>query len=177
MASRVLSDVTSAAGLILLALSACADDELVWSTVKRQIHKELPKVRHISGDELSARLESAERSPLVLDVRQLEEYEVSHLRGAIHVEPGAAEPLAGMDIDRHMPIVTYCSVGYRSAQLAHRLEELGFTDVANLEGSIFEWANRGRPVVRDGVEVRQVHPYNRRWGRLLDAELHAYAPE
>ncbi len=43
----------------------------------------------------------------------------------------------------------------------------------NLKGSIFQWANEGRPVVRDGEPVREVHPYDAVWGRLLDRDLRA----
>ena len=30
------------------------------------------------------------------------------------------------------------------------------------------WANEGHPVERDGETVREVHPYNRVWGVLLN---------
>ena len=75
-----------------------------------------------------------------------------------------------------MPIVAYCSVGYRSSELVQKLTERGFTNVKNLDGSIFEWANRGYPVERDGEEVREVHPFDDRWGTLLHEDLRAYAP-
>ena len=64
-------------------------------------------------------------------------------------------------------------MGYRSARIADRLETAGFRDVRNLTGSIFQWANEGRPVVRDGEPVREVHPYDAVWGRLLDRDLRA----
>ena len=107
-------------------------------------------------------------------MREEAEYRVSHLRDAVRVDPDHMASLP-VDIPRDAPIVTYCSVGYRSSALAERLMEQGFTRVKNLEGSIFEWANRGLPVVRDGREVRQVHPYDWRWGKLLDEELRAYS--
>ncbi len=40
--------------------------------------------------------------------------------------------------------------------------------VVNLDGSIFEWANEGRPL--DGDEAGGVHPYNRVWGQALRGE-------
>jgi hypothetical protein len=57
-------------------------------------------------------------------------------------------------------------VGYRSARLAKKLQETGYSHVINLEGSIFEWYNHGYPVVAR-EPVRRVHPYNRLWGLLL----------
>lgn len=47
--------------------------------------------------------------------------------------------LADIKPDSH--IVVYCSVSYRSSILARRLQDMGFTNVYNLEGSIFKWAN------------------------------------
>ncbi|MGH7937844.1 MAG: rhodanese-like domain-containing protein, partial [Bryobacteraceae bacterium] len=73
-------------------------------------------------------------------------------------------------------IVTYCSVGYRSAGMARRLHAAGFTRVQNLEGSIFEWANEHRPLVHDGKAATQVHPYDALWGRLLQPEVRAPLP-
>ena len=73
-------------------------------------------------------------------------------------------------------IVTYCSVGYRSAGVAQRLRAAGFTQVYNLEGSLFRWANEGRPLYRGDTLVHQVHPYDRVWGTLLKEELRAYIP-
>jgi hypothetical protein len=60
--------------------------------------------------------------------------------------------------------------------MAERLQKAGFTNVMNLEGSIFQWANEGRPVYRDAAEVQQVHPYDGIWGKLLDKDLRAYTP-
>jgi hypothetical protein len=44
--------------------------------------------------------------------------------------------------------------------------------VFNLKGSIFEWANRGNPVVNQHGVTPYVHPYNRRWGQLLNKKYH-----
>ncbi len=101
---------------------------------------------------------------------------MSHLRGARRVDPDGGIPEFVRALSKDTPIVTYCSVGYRSSKLATELQAKGFTNVRNLEGSIFEWANRGYSVVRDGREVREVHPFDKAWGVLLDEKLHAYEP-
>ena len=69
--------------------------------------------------------------------------------------------------------MTYCAVGYKSGALATKLREAGFTNVRNLEGSIFQWANRRRPLVREDQPVTTVHPYSSLWGRLLIDEVRA----
>ena len=73
-------------------------------------------------------------------------------------------------------MVVYCSVGYRSSRLVARLQQAGCTNVFNLEGSIFQWANEDRRLERDGQPVKEVHPYNRTFGQLLRPEHRATAP-
>ncbi len=42
----------------------------------------------------------------------------------------------------------------------------------NLEGSLFKWANEGRPMVNsEGVKTIHAHPYSVVWGRLLHRAL------
>ena len=147
-----------------------------WSSVKEMVTTDFPDVEHVSVTELKTLLDEGDHAPVLLDVREEDEYAVSHLPGAIQVPPGDADTEVLDAIDRDAPIVTYCSVGYRSSQLAAMLEERGFTNVRNLDGSIFAWANQGLPVVREGRTVREVHPYDPTWGNLLNEELQAYEP-
>ena len=171
--------LTSLAVLLGLGNAGCAqsgDGSLSWQAVGALIERDYPAVTSVSTDTLAAWLADSSRvSPLLLDAREPEEYAVSHLPGALRVDPDASpDALADTLPDEHdRPVVVYCSVGYRSARIADRLETAGFRDVRNLTGSIFQWANEGRPVVRDGEPVREVHPYDAVWGRLLDRDLRA----
>ncbi len=162
-------------GLLSGFLAGCRAP--VWPEVKQGIRSEFPRVKHISVDDLDAWLTSEEPPPLLIDVREEAEFRVSHLPGAVRVDPGDDPPALPEGIEKETPIVAYCSVGYRSSALVRSLTQLGYTDVSNLEGSIFEWANRGLPVVRDGRKVRQVHPYDDREGPLLAAELRTYTAD
>ena len=145
-----------------------------WSMLKQTIRATYPDVRHVSTDSLAAWQASSARAPLLLDIRAEDEFAVSHLRGARRLDPDTHNLAMLLDLPPDTPLVTYCSVGYRSSAMAQRLAEAGFTNVVNLEGSLFAWANEGRPVYRDDRAVRQVHPYDRVWGRFLKKELHAY---
>ena len=143
---------------------------------KREVREKYPDVVGISARELEVRLAKDGPAPLLLDVRQPAEYEVSHLRGA-HRAATIQEAQARLaDSPRDREVVVYCSVGMRSAALAEALTKAGYTNVRNLEGSIFEWANTGRAVYRGDKAVREVHPFDEKWGRLLDEELHAKTP-
>ena len=142
-----------------------------WRSLKREIRGKFPDARQMSVAALAARLARGGTTPLLLDVRAPDEYEVSHLAGARRAS-SRREALALLEGQRHdVELVLYCSVGYRSSDLAQQLRSAGFTRVRNLEGSIFEWANRGHEVVHDGRPTTLVHPYDRDWGRLLEREF------
>ena len=147
-------------------------------TVVEEVRREFPEVPRLTVEELDQGLAAGEEV-LLVDTRSAEEFAVSHLQGAVHAETvdEVRRVLAQAEPDR--PVVLYCSVGYRSARLAKKLAaagvpaETGHGEVMNLEGSIFAWANSGRPVYRDGREVEKVHPYDERWGKLLRDDLRA----
>jgi hypothetical protein len=52
--------------------------------------------------------------------------------------------------------------------LAEKLQQAGFSNVRNLKGSIFAWADEGRPIVNAHGTASGVHPVNLLWGRYLD---------
>ncbi len=137
---------------------------------KLEIREKLPEIGTIEVDELARRVADG-TAPLLIDVRAEEEFAVSHLPGARRAEE-LEEALALLQgISREREIVVYCSIGYRSGYLAEALQNEGFNRIRNLEGSIFEWANEGHSVYRGTRAVKQVHPYNKTWGRLLDSSL------
>ncbi len=143
-----------------------------WSLVNAAIRREFADVPRITTAELAAWLADDRRpAPLLLDVRTHPEFAVSHLRNAQQVDPGAAASAVSVSKDR--PIVTYCSVGYRSSKFAEKLRRAGYSKVQNLEGSIFMWANEGRPVFRGSERVEKVHPFNGTWGLLLEKKYRA----
>ncbi len=149
-----------------------------WFALRRFIRTTFPEVEQLSTMDLSRILESsAEGTILLLDTRRESEFAVSHLEGAVRLDPDTNDDDLAKIADRKGAVVTYCSVGYRSSGIARRLLRAGCQDVRNLEGSIFKWANEGRTVVRDGKEVREVHPYNEHWGNLLRAELRSERPK
>ncbi|HEX8679944.1 MAG TPA: rhodanese-like domain-containing protein [Chthoniobacterales bacterium] len=131
------------------------------------IRGEFREVEPITTAELAAWLaDDARPAPLLVDVRTRAEYEVSHLAGAEYGGAGTGFDLSQQPRDR--AIVTYCSIGYRSGRFARSLRAAGFTNVRNLEGSIFQWANEGRPVFRGEERVTEVHPYNNTWAVFLE---------
>lgn len=163
-------------GCLLIAMIPFLTHGETWAELLPSIRQKFPKVHQISTSELSRWLQDTNRpAPLLVDARAPAEYGVSHLAGARRAE-SVDQIRALLPASNTPPIVLYCSVGYRSSALATQLIRAGLTNVHNLEGSIFAWANEGRPVVRGVAPVREVHPYNEKWGKLLAPDYRAYEP-
>jgi len=161
-------------GLIVAAVALLGMRSIDWFLLKQSLRHRFPKVEWITTAQLADWLLDKQREPpVLLDVRTEDEWVVSHLPDAQRVEPNASIEQAIPGVAKATPIVTYCAVGYRSATLATQLREAGFSKVQNLEGSIFQWANEHRPLVRDGQPVTTVHPYSSLWGRLLNDDARA----
>ncbi|WP_458095149.1 rhodanese-like domain-containing protein [Roseomonas sp. WA12] len=130
----------------------------------------LPDVREVTAEALSARLERD--PPILLDVRMPEEYAVGRIPGARLAHPGTPvlEVLTWAEIADGTSIVLSCSVGLRSGRMAKAFLDYGLPPVRvyNLRGGIFRWARLGLPMVDDRGPTRAVHPFDARWGRLLD---------
>lgn len=160
--------------LALAAIAFAGRAFLRLAFIERQIRRKFPKVPQVSGQELERRLAAGEEIVL-LDVRRPEEFAVSHLPGARWLDPRDKEPkLEG--VGRAAPVVAYCSVGWRSSQVAERLAAAGYANVANLEGAIFKWTREGRPLFQGERQVAKVHPYSPVWEFLVPKERRAYHP-
>jgi len=107
---------------------------------------------------------------IILDAREFEEFATSHIVGAHYVgyDDFSKNVLAG--IPQNQAVVVYCSIGYRSEKIGEKLQKLGYANVSNLYGSIFEWANRGYPINNmAGRPTDTVHAYSRNWSKWITA--------
>ncbi len=106
---------------------------------------------------------------LLLDAREREEYNVSHIPTAVFIGYNNFEKATLNDVPKDKPIVVYCSIGYRSEKIGEKLQKMGFTKVYNLYGSIFEWVNQGNPIEdSQGNPTSKVHTFNRNWSKWVD---------
>ncbi len=171
------------AGLTLLALaSPVPASAWFWQTpgfeqINANLAADYPDLPAIDVGDLQGWLARAQQMPpLLIDTRSREEFEISHLPGARHAEDVAAVQALLAEEPADRAIVLYCSVGVRSAALGQRLLDAGTANVYNLQGSIFEWANRDLPLRRGAARVDSVHPFNARWGRLLERDRWSHEP-
>jgi rhodanese-related sulfurtransferase len=52
------------------------------------------------------------------------------------------------EIPKDRPVIIYCAVGSRSAQVFNFLARQGYQEVYNLDGGIYAWAQSGYPILR-----------------------------
>lgn len=86
------------------------------------------------------------QSPLILDVREDYEREVSCLNGSVHVPLGMliADPTV-LEVAKEAEIVVYCRAGTRSQTACAFLQQQGFLNVFNLKGGITAWKQEIQP--------------------------------
>ncbi len=159
--------------LVLLPLfgqAAYARDKL--ASIHKEIVADYAQVEHINADEFLAM--NADEL-VIFDVRESKEYSVSHLEGAIRVDPD----ISVEDFEQKYAAklngktaVFYCSVGRRSSKLAARVDDVvdqyGATAAYNLTGGVFRWRNEQRPMMsRTNQVTDKIHPYNWYWSRLI----------
>ncbi len=101
------------------------------------------RVAFISADAFAARPDEA----LVLDVREHHAFASGHIPGALNLPRGRLE----LEADRHLPdwgrrILVCCEDGEISILAAATLRELGFINVAALQGGLKTWQDKGFPL-------------------------------
>jgi rhodanese-related sulfurtransferase len=150
---------------------------LDWDEVTQLIEQEFPDVPSISAQEAYRRM-SAGDNIVFIDVRDPSEFAVSHLPWAQNKTDNIGFKTAVENASSDALIISYCSVGYRSARTLARLRRdmtiTNIKNVYNMQGSIFAWANTGFPLYNGDTEVKDVHPYDSTWGTLLNRDLWAY---
>jgi molybdopterin/thiamine biosynthesis adenylyltransferase/rhodanese-related sulfurtransferase len=87
-------------------------------------------------------------APVVLDVRERDEWDEGHIPDAVHIPRGHLESRVEQAApDRTRPLIVYCASGNRSAFATKTLQELGYADVASLAGGFTDWKRNGFPTV------------------------------
>src|SRR4029453_14290475 len=107
------------------------------------------QVPEVSPDDVRARLDAPQK-PVVLDVREKEEFRQGYLPGAVSIPRGFLEMQVEEKLpDKSTPIVAYCAGGTRSLLAGRILKELGYTNVVSMKGGFGGWKNKGLPVQED----------------------------
>ena len=104
-------------------------------------------IRLVSPDEGRSIQNNPPDDLVILDVRTPEEFGEGHLDGAILVDfynDDFRDQIAALDPD--VPYLLYCRSGNRSGQTAALMTELGFKDVADVDGGVVAWTTASHPL-------------------------------
>lgn len=102
-------------------------------------------MRQIRPTELKSWLEDEARpSPLLLDVREPNEFAHCRIDGSVPMPMGSV-PARLAELDAARPTVVICHHGGRSMQVAMFLERQGFAEIINLAGGVAAWAGEVDP--------------------------------
>lgn len=90
---------------------------------------------------------------VVVDLRDTEELAGGRIPGAVHVSRGMLEfradpssPYHDAALDPSARVILHCAAGGRSALAAATLKEMGYDNVAHLDGGFGAWQSAGKPV-------------------------------
>lgn len=137
---------------VVLVVAACgSDNDQTVSTPDTVVavgETDEPAIRLVSPQEGAGIIEA--ESPVVLDVRTPKEFDEGHVADAALIdfyEADFADRIAELDPDASY--VVYCRSGNRSGQAVALMQELGFVDVADVDGGVVAWSEAGFDLVTD----------------------------
>ena len=96
--------------------------------------------------EEAQRLLSDPNPPLLIDVREMDEYAVCRIEGARFI-PMNTVPMRLAEIPQDVPVLVQCHHGGRSMKVTHFLRSKGYTRVSNVKGGIDAWSLKVDPKV------------------------------
>ncbi|MGD0961481.1 MAG: rhodanese-like domain-containing protein [Methylomonas sp.] len=76
--------------------------------------------------------------PLILDCRNLKDYQAGHIDNAMHVHEQLRDSLLRKG-EKQKPLLIYCYHGHASEHLAEMFGDFGFKEVYSLTGGYAEW--------------------------------------
>jgi sulfur-carrier protein adenylyltransferase/sulfurtransferase len=118
-----------------------------FQEIMADARKEIPEVTAQQVNEL---LKNNGKSPVVLDVRESDEWRQGHLEGAIPLPRGFLEIKVESALpDKNAPIIAYCAGGVRSLLAAKAMKEMGYQNVSSMSGGYAAWKNGGFKWVQD----------------------------
>ena len=141
-------------------------------------------IREISVEDTKARvLDDRSQAPVLVDVRERDEYEQGFIPHAEWIPRGFLEmKIEDLVPSRDQEVLIYCAGGVRSALAARSLSELGYRRVSSMAGGFRAWKNAGYSFERPRVlSPEQIKRYSRHimlpevgeagQGKLLDAKV------
>lgn len=149
--------------LFLLFVSfSCFSQKTIPDVLKQFNQNSVP---YITISELKIK-----KNMLLFDAREEAEFNISHIKNAQFVgfNKFNAKKIKQNCQNLNTTIVVYCSIGVRSEKIGEKLLKMGYKNVFNLYGGIFEWKNQNQPVYDSNeLETENVHAFSKEWSNYL----------
>ncbi|WP_227936778.1 rhodanese-like domain-containing protein [Alkalihalobacillus deserti] len=114
-------------------------------------------IKQVDKEELKELVKSESGKPIIIDVRELEEYEEAHIPG-LPLIPMGTIPTMIDQLDKEQSYLFVCRSGGRSQNVAMYLQNQGFKDVSNYYGGMLAWDGDVKAgaewIVKDGKELK-----------------------
>ena len=103
------------------------------------------KITEISPTDAAAKAKSSSDA-VIVDVREKDEFDGSHIPDAVHMSRGMVElEVEEKFPDRNTTIICHCGGGGRSALAAESLQKMGYKNVRSMAGGFKAWKAAGLP--------------------------------
>ncbi|PTN12325.1 rhodanese-related sulfurtransferase [Nitrosomonas aestuarii] len=157
-------------GFISFAAACYISPKIFVETAYALVKLEFDDLPEISSQSLYALSSDEDSDHIIVDVRTLEERQVSIIPGAID-ETHFERNLSGY---QNKKIIVYCTIGYRSGYYTQSLRQKGL-DAYNLSAGILGWTHiNGRLFNSQGKATKRVHIYSRPWDLALKNYIAVY---
>lgn len=136
----------------MLAILSIAEGSHMAKTAAEMVAEAKARIENLSVEQAAQEVEAGEA--LLVDIREPDERDaggaipgaVAAPRGMLEFWADPSSPYHREEFDPGRRVVLHCASGGRSALAAAMLKELGYTNVAHMDGGIKAWADSGRPV-------------------------------
>lgn len=110
------------------------------------------QIDNLTPDQVQAELTAG---ALLVDVRDAGERAQGAIAGSLHATRGMLEfyadpasPMHKPELEPNRRVILHCASGGRSALAAMTLKQLGYADVAHLDGGFKAWIAAGKPIAK-----------------------------
>jgi rhodanese-related sulfurtransferase len=126
---------------------------MITKSAAQMIQEARQRVQNLSVDQVAAEL--AQGKATLVDIREPAEQQAGGIAGAIAAPRGMLEFYADSTSPYHRPefdpgkrMILHCASGGRSALAADTLQQMGYTNVAHLDGGLKAWIAAGQPIAK-----------------------------
>lgn len=136
------------AWVVLIALISVSCEQSTTFDTDQLVQQAFENIDLVTTEQLKAKIDNGDMI-LLVDVRDKNEHSFGYIPGSVNISRGTLEFKIGnqeyWDSEFLFPpeksdeIIVYCKKGKRGALAAQRLQQLGYTNVKNLDGGWKQW--------------------------------------